>query len=147
MSPTDLSLQGFRAFFAGIPDSLWCVARLDGANGTHCARGHYGHGNDAEQRLDTLFEQLRATLPESVVTLSGATRYRTDDNLSLIGAVNNGIHPAYQQSTPRARILAALDDLIAMEAARHDAVETRPLVPVDANPLSNPAATLALVLI
>lgn len=81
MSPL-VTVADFIAFFEAIPEERWCVG-TDAPNGVTCALGH----------------------------CPGFT-WMTLGNLLCndTEAINDGLHPAYQQPTPRARILAALRD-------------------------------------
>lgn len=130
--PVNHTLEGFRSYLLAIPDDQWCSGVYANDDGQRCAQGHVCHrsseidemgypvlkGSDAILALRELFQPLSQNA-----------------FLQTVGQVNNGDHPSYQQPTPRARILAALDDLIALrdakQAAALDAVERRPLVGLD----------------
>jgi hypothetical protein len=90
-------VEHFLRKFEAIPDGLW---REDGNYGAHeepcCAMGHCGihRWTDSTPEADALMELIRR-LPDSPVVIM----------------VNDGDVPAYKQPTPKARILAALNDV------------------------------------
>ncbi len=132
-----LTLQSLRDRYSAIDDSLWCIKLLGNEHGQRCAVGHLlqDTGNrthrgwmefepltlDVHQTLG-LFEPLRASLPETVTvsTADGTSETYHRDNVTVLAMVANGDHPLYQQETPKARVLTAIDDLIAMTGAPHD---------------------------
>ncbi len=127
--PANHTLEGFRAFFASIDESLWCSGVYANNDGQRCAQGHLCHWTD---RIST--EGLPIlTSGETLEAGRRAFEPLSDrEHCFTMGLVNNGLHLSYQQPTPRARILAALDDLILLRDARHlDTVETRALVSFD----------------
>lgn len=114
-------LQFFRSFFAGIPDDKWCVGTRTNYRGQRCALGHLSP-------VENAFKDTPMTQALNELFLDGIRMYPA--------YVNNGFYVSYYpQSTPKARILAAIDDLIAMDEAKRDAaldaVELRPLISVD----------------
>lgn len=95
----------FIAKFEAIPDERWCVGLLnDVVPGQyllrHCVLGHctgdwQGYPSFERAGLILLFEP----------------RHLLDSNDCLIGRINDGKDDRYPQSTPKARVLAALHDL------------------------------------
>lgn len=82
--------EEFIAFFEAIPDEEWIIGRSANDEGTKfCAIGHIMCKNSKSiNALSNLFIEL-----------------------SLITWINDGFHPRYQQETPKARILAVLNDI------------------------------------
>jgi hypothetical protein len=80
----------FIAKFSAIPEELWCSNLYVGERDTHCALGHCGHnvGNGGTEESAWL-----------------------EDILPNVKNINDGRCTGYQQPTPKARILAALNDL------------------------------------
>lgn len=88
------TIDWFIEFFSQIPEELWCEhyfqdGQLNGKD-ICCARGHlgvrYGSKVEADEKLNELTN-------------------------SQIASINNGYHLQYQQPNPRARVLAALNDI------------------------------------
>jgi hypothetical protein len=86
----------FIAFFEAIPDDKWCKSEFQNDAGQCCARGHLGetagyvtHDSDDLERL--FFRHLGCSA----------------------ALVNDGEHTAsrFHQTTPKARILAALREI------------------------------------
>lgn len=99
MSATKYDAAYFIAKFEAIPDEKWNIGSLKSDDGSRaCAIGHCDSQSGEAYKLARLF-------PEA-------------ENSHLCGAafINDGFHPAYQQPTPKARILAALRDLQAQPA-------------------------------
>lgn len=95
MNPSELrTAEDFKRFFEGIPDEKWCTQVYIDDNGRCCAMGHLGP--------NTLRAQVVRDLFENILVTNAAT-------------VNDGDHPDFQQPTPKQRILAALDEIIAKE--------------------------------
>lgn len=75
--------------FEAIPDEKWCINEIDNGRGQRCALGHtWG-----------LFGETKET-----EALCNVMNWR-------VSFINNGESHDYKQSTPRARILAALNDI------------------------------------
>lgn len=88
----------FIAKFEAIPDGKWCTRTQVDDDGRCCALGHCSRSLGAMSKeghaLAMLFEPTR------------------DEGGKLVVArINDGEAPRYQQTTPRARVLAALRDL------------------------------------
>ncbi len=127
-------LAFFRSFFA--EKTNWCVQSLADDNGNCCALGHTTARGNSVVPTDMSIFLCRAFVPlvnkdHWLGGLLGST-WGNGNAFCTIADINNGEDPRYKQYTPQARILAAIDDLIAMEetarAAELDAIETRPLV-------------------
>lgn len=85
--------------FEAIPDNLWICCTLGNYGEAHCALGHCGASANLEWS-----EQ-----PKEVQALDGLFRGFGDYN--TVTRINDGDNPHYQQSTPKARVLAALIDI------------------------------------
>lgn len=85
------TLEEFRDYFAGIPEEKWCVIEIENDSGQRCAMGHLVCVGASEA-----FNTFRDLLGNSVSVTS----------------INNGDNPRFPQPTPRARILAAIDEAI-----------------------------------
>lgn len=103
--------------FSAIPDERWCEGQLTDEHRRHCALGHCGglRGLFITDR----YGPIREEFPEAKALreLIGMP----------IGPINNGEFEAYQQPTPKARILAALYDAKARAEAALEAYELREL--------------------
>ena len=81
--------------FSGIPDEFWCTEYYSDGKGRFCALGHLG------------VENFQVNTPEEV----SALEYIIYDSLGLyVSDIVDGNDRRYQQSTPKARILASLED-------------------------------------
>ncbi len=87
---TAFTKEYFIAKFTAIPDELWCTGRLTDPDGRHCAFGFCDAEHGARSKEG---RALLALFPRD------------------LAAINDGVIPQYAQPTPRARILAALNDL------------------------------------
>lgn len=136
------TLETFKEYFSSIPSNRWIVGDRDNGHGGHCALGHtckadgYAWGSssvrgprqantEATDALITLFglfvgEELISTSPYPFIL----------NPIHAVTSINNGYHPSYQQPDPRARILAAIDDLITKRDWELDTPERRSLVEV-----------------
>lgn len=82
----------FIAKLSAIPDELWC-RHYTSNTGPSCVAGHWMEsGRVGDELLD-------------LCGLFGGK------SLNLVTRINDGYDSRYQQSTPKARILAALNDL------------------------------------
>lgn len=131
------TLEGFRAFFTS--RDRWTTGTLWDNQGNCCAQGHISRAcgfaihpahTDVGQALYTL---IRPLWTDNARRYAGSCSSPHIAGSHTIAGINNGEDPRYQQATPKARVLAAIDDLIALERvkreAAHEAVELRPLVP------------------
>lgn len=83
--------QYFIDFFEAIPDEEWTIEMFQDVDGKCCALGHCGWRNSVR------------TLPgEALVNIFGETS---------IADTNDGENLEYPQTTPKARIMAALRDI------------------------------------
>ncbi len=135
--PVNHTLEGFRAFFAAQAESRWIIFSRDDGRGSHCAVG-FTCQRASERRYYSPGYQDEDTHTTSVLTALFTPLARRSpwglDPIGVVTSINNGLHPDYTQLSPRARILAAIDDLIALRDAKVnaelDAIERRPLVSV-----------------
>ena len=87
--------------FEKIPEGDWTTGEYESEDGKLCAGGHCGanvggwYGNEISRALYELLKHLKTG----------------DEQANGPGIVNDGRCPAYQQPTPKQRILAALRDL------------------------------------
>lgn len=109
--------------FEAIPEILWCIRNLHHEDRS-CAMGHCGvdedvfmdscdsfRGNDESKALIALFKLLPITISNgNEPSKTGLSDY--DYNVSY---VNDGDADQYKQPTPKARVLAALYDIKAMQ--------------------------------
>jgi hypothetical protein len=102
----------FHKKFEAIPDEKWCTGVQVAADGRRCALGHVSElpANHGVLTSTPATQQLQSLFP---------WRERGRDNWGLEGdvrfcvaSINNGGCPDYQQETPKARVLAALEDII-----------------------------------
>lgn len=91
--------------FEAIPESMWLVGDLGNHGGPRCALGHTIHIDNSTNET----QALCMLFPGSCDVLN----------------INNGSHPDYQQSRPKQRILAALNDI---KISQVDIDELRPLL-------------------
>lgn len=86
--------------FQAIPEELWCIEERNNRLGQRCAHGHCsdagGYGLTEEEL------GLKAIAIANPDIMDGAEGF---------AYINNGIHPRYQQRTPKQRTLAALYDI------------------------------------
>ncbi len=102
---TPFTLVAIRDLLAAHPADLWIANRRDGDGGTHCAIGWLDHDlGYCTGGHDVLFSLFRPLVTDR--TSYGTPAWAFAD-------VNNGDDPRYQQAGPKARTMAALDDLIA----------------------------------
>lgn len=120
------TLQQFRDFFNGIPDDKWVVGSFfgkdpDGTRSTiecRCALGwiadvirYERHPNQYAGFDCELYDQanrnrLAALIPANECSVSHG-RFHLDD-------VNDGKDPRFKQATPRERVVAFLDHIMAL---------------------------------
>lgn len=94
-----------RAHLSEIPANMWRTGSFGSVGYPCCAEGHLGmkYSPQSGER-----KQL-AGLRDAVFTALW-TRFHMNTS-----GVNDGMHARFQQPTPKARILAALDECIAAE--------------------------------
>lgn len=90
--------------FEAIPDNRWCVGELMNKAGQCCAYGHCG------------MREYDTEAPEADALMKVERKLPSEP--TCFASINNGEHPAYQQETPRLRILAALRDIKAKGASK-----------------------------
>ena len=88
-------------FLASIPDERWQVGSYGTYGGRCCAVGHLGLADRMPHDGDPMGD-MRRTVKEAAVGLLGVA----------LTAINDGRDPRFQQPTPKARVLAALDECI-----------------------------------
>lgn len=89
-----MNVDYFIKKFEAIPEALWCTGFYE-TDGRRCATGHCGY--------------LGA---EGFVTEEAKAFWSVIDKLDTTPSeINDGGHPDYKQLTPKARILAALQDI------------------------------------
>jgi hypothetical protein len=101
------TLSELRDFYAAIPDEQWRTGGL-GGNGRHCAIGHWCKAADlsTEAATDGLYEAFGAAFPQF-----------GDAGYALYAANDGNGHWKQYGDTPKARVLAYLDSLLAGGAA------------------------------
>ncbi len=86
--------QYFIDKFTAIPEDMWCRGNYELPDGRCCAGGHCGDRSNIP------------VPPEAEALYSLFWNIQTN-----VTCVNDGLDKDYQQPTPRARILAALEDI------------------------------------
>lgn len=107
--PANHTLEGFRAFYSAIDDSRWTVGVGLPTTNTGCALSLLWQLGARVDPTDIRVCSLVTALAALFAPLLGSHK----SDFHLIADINDGKHPGYVQFTPRARILAAIDDLIA----------------------------------
>ncbi len=103
------TLRALRAYLANKPANKWNDhIQHDFVDKTCCVLGHLEDLVDMEDAL--LWDDND---PQGVLTLFAQLQRPGDDVAGSLAIINNGDDPRYQQKTPRARVLKAIDDLIA----------------------------------
>lgn len=93
------TLEEYRDYYAGIPEENWCVCSFYGEDKkSRCAIGHL------------MKPSVYITHPDRLSAAEG--QLDTIFGLTNIYRINDGKNPRYQQSTPKQRILAAIEDKI-----------------------------------
>lgn len=90
------TVDDFIEFFSGIPEEQWCCESFKNPDGRCCAAGHLGEDAFTE-------------------TKNGSNLERLMGDWGTVWSINDGDHPDFQQPTPRARILAALNEIKAKQ--------------------------------
>lgn len=90
----------FFDFFSGIPDEKWCTGAIRNGEGQCCAVGHVNGKANPGALTDALNPSKN---PEDSY---GTANYRSP------ASINDGEDIRYPQATPKARILAALKDVM-----------------------------------
>lgn len=160
-TPTSLyTLHFFRGFFAA--RKRWTTRILYNASeDACCALGHVGAVTTGINSISTRFDDhpvltpMGRALTELFAPLNNMSYFgfnwnghfisgKQSSGMHAVANINNGDDPRYQQATPQLRILAAIDDLIAMQnaklAAEHERIESRPLIAVERPAPVAPAA-------
>lgn len=107
-------IQEMIDIFSPIPDEEWCVLTENGPNGTHCAVGHLRQRGKASLH-DSIHHKLRGE--------------NQDGNIDWgLEAFNDSCMKEYQQPTPKARVLAALHDLLEKEQTQPAVEEVQQIV-------------------
>lgn len=140
MSNTTYTVDYFIEKFSKIPESKWTTGKFVKKSGLfgifnqfcaqgfclnqdivkHCLANNGGMVDDFFRRA--IFDNNEQNELAQLLRLfggakelgDGATQYSN----KLIGDINNGKSPKYQQSTPKKRILAALNDIKKMQEAK-----------------------------
>lgn len=94
-----------REYLAPIPDRLWKTGSMGVYGLRCCAAGHLGAAAATPELKKIQLTELR-----TAVRLAFNARF----GMSIV-QVNDRAQSRFQQSTPKARILAALDECIAAE--------------------------------
>lgn len=120
--------------FKSIPEELWCVGIVKNGN-TFCAQGHcmtrwYRESGTDEREIKGTEIYALLDLFEKYFTVP--TGYK---RTAIVGNINNGDHPDYQQPTPKQRILAALYDIKKLQEKSSPAPQEPPYrtVVIDSN--------------
>lgn len=95
--------------FEAIPENLWCVMSRAKDN-QRCALG-WCYPTSEEAKASQLWNYSQTSQEEKELNAF----IRLINPSWAAGGVNNGIYPQYSQPTPKQRILAALNDIKAMQ--------------------------------
>lgn len=90
----------FHKKFSRIPSNKWCCHKLHNDQGQSCALGHTMPFDQFQESEET--KQLCSVFSSSHLF----------DGWGRIARINNYTSEQYPQPTPKARILAALEDII-----------------------------------
>lgn len=101
------TISHFIARFEAIPEDRWCEYELIDRQGRRCAIGHL-HGSKLNMHRDDLTARCGKDETDESRAFAGPIKLR---GIS-ISDVNDGRDSHYQQSTPKARVLACLNDLL-----------------------------------
>lgn len=102
-TPKRYTLPALRRYLAKQPAKTWNDGARHGPGNTHCILGHLEPLNGG-----FVYEEDAILRP-----FVGLTTPRLRSKNWALANVNNGLDPRYKQRSPRARVLAAIDDLIA----------------------------------
>lgn len=96
--------------FSGIPDSKWVSGKFgEGDPGApHCALGHCSEATDVNGVYKTTGDTEEGHALSHLFATIG----------TMVPSVNDNRNPKYQQSTPKERILAALNDIKNAQASK-----------------------------
>ncbi len=124
--------------FKSIPSYRWCIGQFRGTTtilfnlikiATHCAQGFCTKPNE----FTLCPENNELVALRELFQLPGDTQ----DGRLTIGRINNGDDKRYQQSTPKARVLAALYDLKRAEQLRAIAAKEKTVYVTVDQPVRN----------
>lgn len=144
---TQYDYDYFLSFFGSIPYQRWTTHAFCDQDGRRCAVGHFltreipnfGFLRRFVDRCMAGELPLNDDTKPKLIAL--AELFNTGNDLHeaqrTIYAINNGTDPQYKQKTPRARILAALNDAKARAEAALEQYESRPLKPLSVVPPDN----------
>lgn len=102
---TNYSIDYFIDKFEVIPEEMWCTKRYASGGGKYCAYGHCGLTDSISHTSEGL------ALSKISLDYLGAC--------FIMSEINDGYNLSYQQSTPKARILAALYDVKKLQQPQH----------------------------
>lgn len=101
--------------FSPISEDRW-ITHVFTLGDSCCAQGHCGMSNLTANRVWMNLDRISILEPELHEGASLCRLFQsTPDSFTLIGSINNGDDPRYQQPTAKQRVLAALYDLKAKE--------------------------------
>lgn len=103
------TLPKIRRYLAGKPSETWNSHAQHLPDGTCCVLGHL---EDLTGIGHNLFWD-RLPQAEPILGLFAPLRSGQGAVADALAVINNGDDPRYRQKTPRARVLQAIDDLIA----------------------------------
>lgn len=103
-----LTVDYFIGFFSAIPDDQWTTRKYQDDQGRKCARGHLGGADTYETTSDE-------DLALAILIYEAQDR---DCSQNALNCINDGHFPEFQQETPKARILEALQYVKANHAIK-----------------------------
>ena len=124
MTSSIYDLAFFRSFFASKPEEQWLAGILHSDDKTkHCAMGFIDNEGEDDRLRHPSDSPMGQAIGLAFAPLFTEVRIehrhlKPDNTIPHRGVyalvmVNNALDPRYPQPTPRARVLAAIDDLIA----------------------------------
>jgi hypothetical protein len=124
----------FIKFFGEKPENRWLKFKQEDRNGNHCAIGFCNFetknslGGDKYRALRKIFSDVSVTIGNIPPKHIRENQYRKGHKVAgtnAVTAINNGVALEYQQSTPKLRVLAALQDI---KAKLEPKIEEKPII-------------------
>jgi hypothetical protein len=109
---TTYTAEYFIRKFEAIPEEKWCVNEFR-AGRKKCALGHCGVRANTPVKVDAV--DHFGSCPWGIPAADALHRLVGQHFSSGVGHINDGEHPLFKQPTPKARILAALSDILVRE--------------------------------
>jgi hypothetical protein len=114
---TNYDVDYFIRKFEAIPESLWTVNTRH-ENGKRCALG-WCYVTSAEAEASMLPPYVDNEEDKALCALVMFLHEYNSDIYGM-GGINNGVYKSYQQSTPKQRVLAALQDIKLLQQPKYE---------------------------